>query len=238
MTARSPTFLSRLAPLAANSPSAVRAALPARYAPSPRGVRIDEQVESDVRLEPAQLRPDAPIPARAAHVERPVPTVTKSDADIGLAPVPDPLPSAPGRPDVAKPAVSSKLPETEMFRGASSDPSRMPIAKLPKVGGPKALADRPRRGPLALGVPALEPHAKPDPELSGPLTRGTVIERGLAARPGEPDVVQVTIDRIDIRMPPEVGQAPGHIEPRRRSTPTISLSDYLRGVDSTRRSGG
>jgi hypothetical protein len=81
-------------------------------------------------------------------------------------------------------------------------------------------------------------HAKSGPELSGPLTPGTIIERGLAPRRGEPDVVQVTIDCIDIRMTPETGQAPGRVEPRRRSAPTTSLSDYLRGLDSARRSGG
>lgn len=238
MTAGSPTFLSRLGPLAAISPFAVRAALPARYAPSSGQLRSDEQVESDVPWERAPRGPDAKIAAGADRTEWRAPNVSERDAGIGLSKVPDRSLRAAGRPAVAEPTVSLKVQDSASPRAITVDPVRMPLVGSSKPDTPDAAANPAQRDRPAFTAARLKSHAMPGPESSGPLTRGTVIERGLAAPSGKPDVVQVTIDRIDIRMPPEAGQAAGRAEPRRRCSPTMSLSDYLRGADSARRSGG
>lgn len=63
---------------------------------------------------------------------------------------------------------------------------------------------------------------------SAPLQNGTVMQRALGTRAAQPSVVQVTIDRIDLRMPPE-NATERKVEQRRPSRPAMSLSDYLRG---------
>ncbi|MBX3637930.1 MAG: hypothetical protein KF683_21370 [Rubrivivax sp.] len=53
------------------------------------------------------------------------------------------------------------------------------------------------------------------------------------AEPAAPTIVQVTIDRIDVRLPPERTAADA---PRRaRPAPTVALADYLREREGGRR---
>jgi hypothetical protein len=115
-------------------------------------------------------------------------------------------------------------------------PGHAPLVEPPEAATPEpAIRRLDRLPPTSVELtPSRQFAAAPEPR--GPLNPGTVMERALAAQRAEPDIVQVTIDRIDIRMPPEAGHAAGRVEPRRRAGPTISLSDYLRGADSTPRS--
>jgi hypothetical protein len=64
-------------------------------------------------------------------------------------------------------------------------------------------------------------------ERLAPLRSATVAQRALEARAAEPNVVQVTIDRIDVRMPSGKAVEQRSAQPRPRE-PAISLSDYLR----------
>lgn len=75
----------------------------------------------------------------------------------------------------------------------------------------------PTRGPLPAPV---------QPTVRAPLRQSTVVHHAASLRSAAPPVVQVTIDRIDVRATP----APSAARPpaRARSAPTTSLGDYLR----------
>jgi hypothetical protein len=222
MMPRSPTFLSRLAPSAATSPFAVRAALPARYAPIGAALPIHEQVE--IVADPERRRADTPVPARAVRADAAAAAVPEGAGNAGTAVATETPPFAAERPNAAAPTVELKHPVNSEVR--------------PAAAAAEAAMHRPHPAPPDTLESPPTFQVKPAPEPSGPLKSGTVMERALAAHRTEPDIVQVTIDRIDIRMPPEAGHAAGRAEPRKRAAPTISLSDYLRGANSTPRSRG
>lgn len=81
-----------------------------------------------------------------------------------------------------------------------------------------------RPGAEAAPVKARTPHA--------PLSEAALLARLDAARDDGP-VIEVTIDRIDVRTPAPPAHAPA--ERRRRPAPSVTLTDYLRGRG---RSGG
>lgn len=236
MTGTRPTFLSRLAPSVATAPYAVRAALPARYASGNAMFRFDEQVETVIASEIAQSRADPhaqPSPAGEP------PTVS---ADGALAQreveLPAPPPFAADKQLPPASLVDARSHETAKPISLNSGPVRAPLPLPPEIGAAPTEVLRPGRPPSQSvdhrPNPANAPALAPD----GPLSPGTVIERALAARRAEGELVTVTIDRIDFRMPPEADQTNGRAAPRRRAAPTISLSDYLRGGDSTPRRRG
>lgn len=67
-----------------------------------------------------------------------------------------------------------------------------------------------------------------------PLSDAALAGRRSSAR--EPVVVQVTIDRLDVRAPAAQASTarPASEGPRRRPQPSVSLSDYLGGTDAGR----
>ena len=90
--------------------------------------------------------------------------------------------------------------------------------------------------PLRSPAQAFATLSKPAVELRPPLREAAVSQRAMSRTDG-PSVVQVTIDRVDVRLPS--GTAPERrAEPRRRASSTVSLSDYLRQRDRSRHGGG
>lgn len=80
-----------------------------------------------------------------------------------------------------------------------------------------------------------EPH-RAAPEVHAPLRESTVAQRAGQLRTEAETVVQVTIDRIDVRLPapPAAERSSGS---KARSGPKVSLSDYLRQRDRRRHGG-
>ena len=68
---------------------------------------------------------------------------------------------------------------------------------------------------------------------SAPPLRADVVPLQRTPDAAAPTLVQVTIDRIDVRLPPERIAAES---PRRaRAAPTVALADYLREREGGRR---
>ena len=232
-----PGFLQRLAPAMAGDPGRVRAALTPRFAvastgpwdadadaaptratesPPPR----DEAVQSaaDNRAQVQAHRPDAQVPrptgTNAAQILQPA--FDAQRAAIPAAPTPSrPLHATPMHPLFEAPAVAMA-------------PGALQLAPRDTIE-----ADAP-----------LHTHAPPPFQAAAPATahiaarpplRDSVIEQRVAARrTSAPPVVHVTIDRIDVRVPPAPPAPRPAARPRSAASAT-PLADYLRQRD---RSGG
>lgn len=233
-------FLRRLHPRHAEAPGAVRPDLGAwRAAGLPRqGVAHEDigttagppapgddgrssmvaaalplQAEAPVAKNPR--RADAAAAAQAAHLP---PQPTGTDV-IAVAPRDRPTPSAsPAPPPAAPPALRPDPARTPAPAVVSVPPARPAAATRPEAPARAAAA-------TAEGVAPLWP-ARPLRAEVQPLHRA-------AAEATAPTVVQVTIDRIDLRLPPERAAAAA---PRRaRPAPAVALADYLRDRDGGRR---
>jgi hypothetical protein len=238
--ARSPApmrFLARLAPAARRAAPGVRAALPSRFAPGNWEEPVDEQaVEATVNRVPvaAQTPPTADTKGEspAAPVTQLPPatvvlhkTITRLDPQALRAPTPAaPLPHslAVARDNAAEPARAQPL--------QREDEGTAPVLREAFSGRPSEAAQ-----PVLKAAP--RPFAdlsRPAGDVRPPLSESTVAERGAATR-GTETVVHVTIDRIDVRAP--AGRTEQQQRPRTRSSPSISLSEYLRQRDQARRGG-
>jgi hypothetical protein len=131
-------------------------------------------------------------------------------------------PAAPERlplPQNVRPRPGPKLPEDAAARAIDARPS----AQIDRAES-EPLSNR--QSVSASALPLLQPrprlHAEPQ---QAPLSDAVLAGRSIASRE-RPSVIQVTIDRIDVRAPP----SPAIAKPQRRAQPqtTVSLSDYLR----------
>jgi hypothetical protein len=228
MTTRPLSFIGRLAPAAATTACAVRAALPARFASADTMRPIDEfaEVPANPAIEPP--RTEAAVPVR-----------TERAADVSAAMQSASPALGAGQHKVIEPSDFPEPPPQAEREPVVSDTSRAPVAPRRQASPPKSSTSGPdyqRVAGTERPLPIAAPAAASEPR--GPLQPATVMERALAARRAEPDVVQLTIDRIDIRLPPESGRPAVRPEPRRRPGPATSLSDYLRRDDPASRSRG
>ena len=216
MSGSRPSFLARLSPAVSRGASAVRAALPARFAPAEPASLVERHVELSADAGFAGFRDDGLALERidehqsSAPSVRPMTMSVVARADAAEPPSRPPAPSVNG--------------ESEM--PASVEPPQPFAAPTAAPDGDRPI---PERGD-SLAIPSDAPPVirQATPGKSAPLQNGTIMQRALGTRAAQPSVVQVTIDRIDLRMPSEKA-AERKVEQRRPSRPAMSLSDYLRG---------
>ncbi len=210
---------------------AARVALPARFAP--RAAPLDEA--RTLSLEPmARAEADAvPAAARSAAPE-PVTVETVAMPD-GARPA---SPLQPHRPDIAdrinvaplsEPAMARQGPATAQHGSAAPlAQATMPIAGTARrptsPPGEVAPLSAPPTKPAASTGDAPKPAATPTP--AAPLSASARAARAPSPEVPAPTIVQVTIDRIDVRAAAPPSPAPAR---RTRPQPSVSLSDYLSG---------
>ena len=218
------------------------------HATAPHAARIDA---SPRWLESMEPLPDAELPATSRPWPLPLPLQVTTRAAV--------QPEEPADADSVTAAVPSAidriaprgLPRTAASVAAHAEPSP-PVDAAAAVGQPKisvAAPVRPIHGRDAQVAPigrAQAPHAaddKPAPQAlqapaapsrprvpAQPLRAAALIGRVPPHGPAESGVVQVTIDRIDVRLPaPSAAQGP---PTQRRPRPVMAvapLAEYLRG---------
>lgn len=234
-------FLARLAPASREAAPSVRAALPSRFAPGEGAEPLTEQLvetpaqgsraapqEVSVATPSAKSRALAAEPAAPRAAPKPVSMQGMAWLDPqGLRAASAEAPSLQaagmprGNPTGPAPAQPGPLSRAAQAVATQREPQAPPQRSEPD-SAPKAAAD-----PWA-------DHSRPATDMRPPLRESTVAQRAHSRRAETPRVVQVTIDRVDVRVPP-----PPLLErrsnPRSRNAPTVSLSEYLR---QRSRSGG
>lgn len=238
-------FLRRLHPSHAEAPGAVRpdlgawraSGLPRRVAEGDSRVPSGPVAQADARIE-ATPGPAAGMPAPGAAGAR-LPSVAASTAPIASsrsAPVaPGGLPrvAATGPSTAAVEAVvgaTVAMPSSPAMRAAAAGARQV----LPAAGQATGrLAAEVVRGAAATTAPAAAGLPTPPTASPPPPLRAGVQPLQRPAEPAAPAIVQVTIDRIDVRVPPERAAADA---PRRvRPAPAVALADYLREREGGRR---
>lgn len=245
-------FLRRLHPRHADATGAVRPDLGAwRAAGLPRRVAASDQ-PGEMAPEPAQpgtASPSSPFVAEPAHAipapgaknGRPAASLVALDtaglqgarpvpaAGEALAAVPAGEASAPSLATSTHALSASALPARPVTPAGPARTSPMHAPERPQ-GDDRPGAAAARAAPPALAASALR--TGPASSLPPPL-RADVQALQRAPDAAAPTVVQVTIDRIDVRLPPE--RAPAAAPSRPRPAPTVALADYLRERDGGRR---
>lgn len=236
-------FLRRLHPSHAEAPGAVRpdlgawraSGLPRRVVDgdSPGPSRPVAQADASVEATP---RPAAGMPAPAAAAAR-LPPVAASTAPIASSRSGSVAPVAPGGlppvaatgPSEAAVGAAVAMPSSPATRAATAGARQVLPAVAHASGRPSAEGVR---GAVAAKAPAAAAWPTRGAASPPPLRAGVQPLQRLA-EPAAPAIVQVTIDRIDVRLPPERGAADA---PRRaRPAPTLALADYLREREGGRR---
>lgn len=228
-------FLDRIALSAVGerAPGAARAALPSRFATA-RGATAAPAFEtSDEVAMPAE---------RARASESP------ASRDGTAAVAHDSIPSGPTahvgatRVEATAGQVRGDEPTRAARDGSARDPSSpAPSSPVSNTPAPNVLTETARarshaaaamRSPTATRAPQADSLVKtsrqpPSPIAAAPLSSRTLERREQAAAPSHP-IVNVTIDRIEIRAAP--APAPRAAPPQRQRTApaTQSLVDYLR----------
>lgn len=222
-------FFERLAP-AARAQHAVHPVVPPRLAPA--GVGAGELEEAPATLALQSPAVESPAPRRALEA-------SPGDPPGEAAPAAG-APGAVEAIDGPAPHGAVRPPPPGMPRGAPPSPAP-PVAPVdaPPTGRPApgvvapALLLAPQRAPRGTAPPVevAPPPSRPAdgtdaPTLRRPLSPMALAQRLSPARHDGPEIVQVTIDRIDVRAPAPV--APPRAPARARPAPTTSLADYLR----------
>ena len=217
-------FLSNLAGLALGQPpaGAARLSLPPRFSGGDH-TDIDSSLE---QIETAPSRPASPPlaaePSRQADVQREMPATPIVETV--------PVPASPSReksaPQTLLPMTRQTEPpqsfERELPDRRSSPPSTVEHAQALRATTEMAAPAQPAPPVLAETIVR---HIRNDlPSRPAPLTEAAVANRAVVEREPRP-VVNVTIDRIEVRAPREMSQSQ---TPRRsRPQPSVSLADYL-----------
>ena len=216
MSGSRPSFLARLSPAVSRGASAVRPALPARFAPAEPAPLVDRHMELSADSGFSGFRDDGVALERIDEHQGPAPSVRPMTMGA--------VARADSEQSQSRPPAPSVNGESEMPAAVEPAAPRAVPTAAPEGGGPV-----PERGDSLSVPPAAPPIARQaTPGKSAPLQNGTIMQRALGTRAAQPSVVQVTIDRIDLRMPSEKA-AERKVEQRRPSRPAMSLSDYLRG---------
>ena len=234
-------FLARLAPASREAAPSVRAALPSRFAPG-EGVEplTGQLVETPAPgswaapQEVAVATPSARSPALAAEPAAPQAT-SKPVPMQGVAWFePQGLRAAPAEAPSLRVAGT---PRGNQAEPASAQPD--PLSRAAQAVAAQREPQAPNQRPEPVSAPkmAADPwtdSSRPAVDVRPPLRESTVAQRAPSLRAEAQPVVQVTIDRIDVRVPPQP-LPERQPNPRSRNAPTISLSEYLR---QRSRSGG
>jgi hypothetical protein len=227
-------FFEQLAPasFALDSRGFVRAALPPRFAAEPAGGGTDEPllvnglaVAGDASRDESRAplpRPSGTglTPAMAQAPPRAAPG--SSDETIAHVNALEMIPTSPGR-EAATDATAATAPPTRSARSALANGA---------LTAAQGKLDAPRTSHFAVSTP---PSTAPIIATARPPLRDRAVAQLTAPGRGEPTVVQVTIDRIDVRAP-AARATPERPPAKPRRAPSQSLGDYLRGRD--RANGG
>lgn len=228
-------FLRRLAPLRETDPSRAVAVLPSRFAS-----------ESPLRMTIAQARPArrvdddeaslsydtsaAPAPISAlAPQRRPVTGAQSAQA------APRALAHEPARRDNGNPTSTQAPPGAELPDIAAADPRAFQDRR--GVPSERAAPAGPELQSVVAALPASHAlqsasESLGQPRVAAPLSQATLAQRTLKARDESP-VVHVTIGRIDVVA--NAAPAPAMRRSPRPRQGTVTLADYLRGGNGSRR---
>jgi hypothetical protein len=213
-------FLQRLAPAVTQAPSAVRAALPPRFAP-----QSVVEAEPIAAAAPAASMAAKPLPAQPVErhsAEAPAPTGPRTlpqhdAATVAVRAV---------QPTHATPVAAAPGTGRREAPSNATEPSAPPLARAGLASTEPALPPRPA---AMAGEPA-RVQRSPEPAHSTPfqppLSPATLAQRTLPQAAPTPPVIHVTIDRLDVRLPAPA-TAP-KAAPKPRTTTTLPLADYLR----------
>jgi hypothetical protein len=216
-------FLTRMAARAAGGPTGATPQVPARFAPASSSDGPAPPAGPDLRPSagPADVqrrtRSDAPAaavgePTSSARIER-RPAASGQAADPPDPPGPTPVRrSAPVARPVAGPASSAE----------EAGRSELP-ADTAAIAEPRLLAAvPPPAAPLVVALPVPEPRlASADSPAAAESPRG-------------PDVVHVSIGRIDVRAPAPPATPPAPRQVRSAEPEPLALDAYLRGKREAR----
>jgi hypothetical protein len=223
-------FLRRLAPLRDNDATRAVAVLPSRFAREGLSMTASEPAGSsqtaigDGRDMPSTSARTLPGLDRAPNSARATPggltaSPTQRPSRAGMPARADSLPQPSARPGAEPPGASFPA-----LRDPGDRPATAPIKPVRSAGAePRAASARsPER-----------PSWAAEPGLRAPLSAATVALRTPASR-AEGSVVHVTIGRIDVvaAAPTAPGVRRG---PKAPHPATVSLADYLRAGNGTRR---
>jgi hypothetical protein len=235
------SFLERLAPGVVGH-SAVRPALPPRFAPAPLEWQPGDPAAPDTADAVADALRDRPNVGPQRHVgyesglNAPLPNVSAKSSPAAAAVPSGYWPRAglfsvdPVAASAAGPAVASPGPVVL--------PSTTRDARAPALGG---VAERRSTIPGAEDLETISGAPPPSPlvDTGAPLRETTVRQRAAApATGGGPIEVHVTIDRIDVRAPAAAVARPAGPASQTRRAPSQSLADYLRERGQAGGSGG
>lgn len=222
-------FLEQLMPGPAEPGTAVRAALRHRFAPERPDLDLpDAAVRDAVTDRETTLRRGPPdvVPSRRDEREERGARVAPVSSSIAATP-PHVEPVTSGGPS------PGDAPAADPVRLAAATPMAVSPAKAPVAMAVVTRAAAPApAGRIAPRVPDIAPAAV---GRRAPLSERACAERAARPEVEPPTIVQVTIDRIDVRAP-AVGAGPEQSGRRKRGGASQSLGDYLRQRD--RASGG
>jgi hypothetical protein len=211
-------FLANLAPVAVTGTRAgyVSAARPPRFA------AIEEEAVADAAPRMPMLDADPNVPARrpargaAAAPAEQQPDVPTPPIPSHHAPVAARQPSMHAHP---QPQTSTEQVQVPQVRSHATPPGAHRTEK------PSAVSRELAAQPQIVSPPAttVSRHA--------PLREGVRVERVMREQQSSPQIVQLTIDRIDVRAPTASKPAVTPQKSRRSASPT--LSEYLRQTSSS-----
>jgi hypothetical protein len=230
-------FLQRLADVAIGEPVPESAVpdLPPRFSAR---APAREEAESSPAVPAAPSRGSTPVPAHPGRLAF-APAAPAPSADRVAQPPAPQRPSAPEGPAASTPTVGWASTSPSGVAGSAAafvtpavtrapigrdaePPRRAPAGTLPM---PPPLGLVPRRAPIQ-HAPTRSSPARPHAPLSEVALASRVTPRQ------EPVVVQVTIDRLEVRAP--AASRPTPEPPRRRPEPSVALADFLRGAEGRR----
>jgi len=218
-----PRFFARLAPGTAQQPGAVRAALLPRFAAQERSAEMVETVEETAA--PRDAAPRGITAARRAVIASSItdtiaPRLERAAPD---APATTPLVEKESRP-VQTPRVERAMTQLDVADRQAVDSVAPSVIERIEI-----LEKKPDS---AAATPAPTPASREtEPTLTvtvqGPLRPQAVAQRPTSTRTESPTIVEITIDRIDVRAP-KTNNVTQARPATKRAEPTQSLSDYLR----------
>ena len=211
-------YLARLAARAGGAPAAAGPRLPSRFEPAGNDGSTDAATAASVaspQVAPANAETSAGARVGEAHPDTPATESARAEGDRAAAPatdVADPRPEATGT-DAGIPAAAPAPPDGEALgTGSGHAAAPPPAAPVRTAAAPRVEAEPPRRAASATAVTSVGATARD--EASVPSS--------------EPDVVHVTIGRVDVRATVTAPASPAR-SPRPSRDGERSLHDYLAG---------
>jgi hypothetical protein len=238
-------YLNRLmsTALGDGGPGAAHVSLSPRFAPPPAAAIMTQPRDEPLEREARSESPHIERPVHEPRRERGIPD-RKSATDIEHAQIEpmgtpsmilsSPLISLSQDRSVARESASSRDISPSHRGAVRLTPGAPEIPVAPNRAAAASLFDPPNRAANLLDAPAATapvlpvvamPPAPHRETRAAPLSATVMSSRIGTARDDRP-VIEVTIDRIDVRASP--ADKPGPPARRQRPEPTVSLSEYLR----------